>query len=50
MNLKKLNNGILNWNADSVNEFLGKCIERFGSMNKNDYEVALFHLLMKNEF
>lgn len=50
MNLKKLNNGIHNWNADSVNEFLGKCIERFGSMNKNDYEVALFHLLMKNEF
>ena len=30
-------------------EFLKTCFQRFGSMNKNDYEVALFHLLMQNE-
>mgnify|MGYP004582632565 CR=1 FL=1 len=31
-------------------EFLATCFERFGSMNKNDYEVALFHLLLQNGF
>ena len=31
------------------NEFFEACFQRFGSMNKNDYEVALFHLLMLNE-
>ncbi len=35
---------------EGVNEFLQKCIEQFGSMNKNDYEVALFHLMLLNIF
>ena len=29
---------------------LQECLERFGSMNKNDYEVALFYLLLKNQY
>lgn len=32
------------------NELLEKCFERFGSLNKNDYEVALFHLLLINGY
>lgn len=32
------------------NELLEKCFERFGSLNKNDYEVALFHLLLMNGY
>lgn len=28
--------------------FVDLCFERFGSMNKNDYEVALFALLLRN--
>lgn len=39
-----------NWDKDDINAFLSRCLERFGSMNKNDYEVALFHLLLKNVF
>lgn len=41
---------------DSANEFVLKCIENFGSMNKNNYEVDIFHLLLlecfkdKNDF
>ena len=31
-------------------EFLIRCFERFGSMNKNDYEVELMHLLLENDF
>lgn len=31
-------------------EVLKELIEHFGSMNKNDYELALFHLLLENEF
>lgn len=27
-----------------------ECLERFGSMNKNDYEVALFYLLLENHY
>lgn len=30
-------------------EKLSELIDRFGSMNKNDYEVALFHLMLENE-
>jgi len=29
-----------------VDRFIKECFLRFGSMNKNNYEVALFHLLM----
>ena len=32
------------------NELLEMCFERFGSLNKNDYEVALFHLLLMNGY
>lgn len=32
------------------NDLLRKCFERFGSLNKNDYEVALFHLLLMNGY
>ena len=28
--------------------FFQKCITSFGSMNKNDYEVELLHLLFEN--
>lgn len=35
---------------EGVNEFLKKCIDQFGSMNKNDYEVSLFHLMLINIF
>lgn len=31
-------------------DFIQFCFARFGSMNKNDYEVALFHLLMENGY
>lgn len=30
--------------------FLDLCMERFGSMTKKDYEVALFHVLLDNGF
>ena len=30
-----------------VEPFIKECFQRYGSMNKNDYEVALFHLLMQ---
>lgn len=33
-----------------VDQFLNECFLRFGSMNKNNYEVALFHLLMQNGY
>ena len=33
-----------------VNEFIEECFQRFGSMNKNNYEVALFHLLMQGKY
>ena len=29
-------------------DFIKKCFDYFGSLNKNDYEVALFHLLLIN--
>lgn len=32
-----------------VEPFIKECFQRFGSMNKNNYEVALFHLLMQND-
>lgn len=33
-----------------VDQFLIECFQRFGSMNKNNYEVALFHLLMLSDY
>lgn len=33
-----------------VNEFIEECFQRFGSMTKNNYEVALFHLLMRSGY
>lgn len=36
--------------AVGKDDFIQTCFERFGSMNKNDYEVALFHLLLKNGY
>lgn len=32
----------------SVELFIKRCFERFGSMNKNDYEVELMYLLLNN--
>ena len=31
-------------------ELIKRCFEDFGHMNKNDYEVALFHLLTQNGY
>lgn len=42
IDVKQLKNG--------GSEFLERCFDRFGSLNKNDYEVALFHLLLINGF
>ncbi len=33
-----------------VEQFVQDCFAKFGSMNKNNYEVALFHLLLRNGF
>lgn len=33
---------------EKVDEFIKRCFERFGSMNKNDYEVELMYLLLNN--
>lgn len=35
---------------DGTDDFIHECIDRFGHMNKKDYEVALFHLLLRNGF
>ena len=35
---------------DGTDDFIHECIDRFGHMNKKDYEVALFHLLLQNGF
>lgn len=32
---------------DCMEMFVETCIRRFGTMNKNDYEVELFHLMMQ---
>lgn len=46
MNTNQIN--FSKWEArDNV---LKECLERFGSMNKNDYEVALFYLLLKYQY
>ena len=37
-------------NFKGIDQFLKECFQRFGSMNKNNYEVALFHLLMQSDF
>lgn len=39
----------LKWNKDSKDLFVKECFEGFGKMNKNNYEVAMFHLLLQNE-
>lgn len=33
-----------------TDDFIRECIDRFGHMNKKDYEVALFHLLWQNGY
>lgn len=38
-----------NWDIGK-DKFFQACFARFGSMNKNDYEVALFHLLLENGY
>ena len=38
-----------NWKTGKE-DFFETCFRRFGSMNKNDYEVALFHLLQENGY
>ncbi len=35
---------------NGVDQFLKECFQRFGYMNKNNYEVALFHLLMLSDY
>ena len=35
---------------NGTDKFFNACFYRFGSMNKNDYEVALFHLLLLNGY
>ncbi len=32
---------------DNMEKFVETCVRRFGSMNKNDYEIELFHLMMQ---
>ena len=39
-----------NWNDSFKNAFLKECIDGFGAMNKNNYEVAIFNLLINNDF
>lgn len=41
--LKSLNESDKDW-------LIEECLSRFGSMNKNDYEVALFTLLLRNGY
>lgn len=38
------------WDGEQKDLFISKCLSSFGSMNKTDYETALFWLLLKNEF
>lgn len=40
---------ILKWKLGKE-QFIQNCVDRFGSMNKNDYEVALFHLMLENGY
>lgn len=42
-NIKSLNESDKDW-------LIEECLSRFGSMNKNDYEVALFTLLLRNGY
>ena len=39
---------IKGWKAKD--DFINLCLNRFGSMNKNDYEVELMHLIMQNGY
>ena len=36
------------WKAKD--DFINHCFDRFGSMNKNDYEVELMHLILQNGY
>ena len=38
------------FNEKSIKSFIATCFEQYGSMNKNDHEVALFHLLVNNKY
>ena len=35
------------WKSSQKDDFINICINRFGSMTKNDYEVALFHEMLR---
>ncbi len=35
------------WESSQKDDFINICINRFGSMTKNDYEVALFHEMLR---
>ena len=35
------------WHIEQKNAFVDFCIKGFGSMTKNDYEVAIFHEMLK---
>ncbi len=41
---------IVKWPKVEMEDFFERCLQRFGSMNKNDYEVAIFHMLLNNDF
>ena len=49
MDLKKPSIDASKWSKVSLEEFANTCLNGFGSMNKNDYEVAMFHALLQNE-
>ena len=38
----------VNWSQQSLTDFANTCLAGFGRMNKNDFEVALFHLFLEN--
>lgn len=46
--MNKTENNYSQWAG--VEDILHRVVERFGTMNKNDYEVLLFHLLLTNKF
>lgn len=47
MEIKKYNTDI-QLKEEDVNAFLKECIDGFGAMNKNNYEVAMFHVLLNS--
>ena len=45
MEINKNNNNI-QLTEENIKKFLQECMDGFGSINKNNYEVSLFHLLL----